>query len=344
MKAHHTNTSGAARRAGTAILARRASLAVMALAAAAGAGMAAPALAAPYPCQNVKLVSPYPPGGTTDILARLIAPSLQSSLEVPVIVENRGGASSNIGTEYVARAQPDGCTLLLGNNTGIVINRNLYQLRQDPVKALRPVAEVAAMPLVLYVNPKVPAKTLPELVQLIKHTTTPYSFASGGSGSPQHLAGELFKLATGTDLLHIPYKGQGPAMMDVVGGQVQMAFETTAVLAPQAKAGRVVALATTGATRADGFKDLPTMTESGFKDFIITNWYGVFAPAEVPEALVTRLNKAVESALAAPETAARLAELGSEKVGGSANDFAAFVTSEVPRWEAVVKRSNAKVD
>ncbi|ARP85351.1 Bug family tripartite tricarboxylate transporter substrate binding protein [Bordetella genomosp. 9] len=301
------------------------------------------AQAAPYPCQNLKIVSPYPPGGTTDILARLIAPSLQGDLGVPVIVENRGGASSNIGTEYVARAEPDGCTVLLGNNTGIVINRNLYKLRLDPVEALRPVAEVAAMPLVLYVNPKVPAKTLPELVGLLQKSGT-YSFASGGSGSPQHLAGELFRLATGADLLHIPYKGQGPAMMDVVGGQVQMAFETTAALSPQAKAGRVVPLATTGATRAAGFTDIPTMTEAGFKNFVITNWYGVFAPAGTPPALVTQLHAAVAKALANPEVAGKLAELGSEKVGGSPEEFAAFVASEVPRWEEVVKRSNAKVD
>jgi tripartite-type tricarboxylate transporter receptor subunit TctC len=312
--------------------------------AAIAAGAALPAHAEPYPCQNLKIVSPYPPGGTTDILARLIAPSLQKSLDVPVIVENRGGASSNIGTEYVARANPDGCTLLLGNNTGVVINRNLYALRLDPVKALRPVAEVAAMPLVLYVNPKVPAKTLPELVKLLRSGSTPYSFASGGSGSPQHLAGELFKLATGTDILHIPYKGQAPAMMDVVGGQVQMAFETTAALSPQAKAGRVVPLATTGATRAEGYTDIPTMTEAGFKDFVITNWYGVFAPAGTSDALVTRLNAAVDGALASPEVAGKLAELGSEKVSGSAATFAAFVDSEVPRWEAVVKRSHAKVD
>jgi tripartite-type tricarboxylate transporter receptor subunit TctC len=328
-----TRTTGSARR-------RLLAAAIVGMAACAGL----PAHAQPYPCQNLKIVSPYPPGGTTDILARLIAPSLQKSLEVPVIVENRGGASSNIGTEYVARAQPDGCTVLLGNNTGVVINRNLYSLRLDPVQALRPVAEVAAMPLVLYVNPKVPAKTLPELVQLLRSSSAPYSFASGGSGSPQHLAGELFKLATGTDILHIPYKGQGPAMMDVIGGQVQIAFETTAALSPQAKAGRVVPLATTGATRAEGYADIPTMTEAGYKNFVITNWYGVFAPAGVDDALVTRLNGAVESALASPEVSNKLAELGSEKVSGSASAFAAFVSSEVPRWEEVVKRSHAKVD
>lgn len=299
----------------------------------------------PYPCANLRLVSPYPPGGTTDILARLISPSMQQTLGVPVIVDNKAGASSNIGTEFVARAQADGCTLLLGNNTGVVINRNLYALRIDPVKDLRPVAYVAAMPLVLYVNPKVPAGNVRELLDLVKRKPGTYNFASGGSGSPQHLAGELLKLQGNVEMLHIPYKGQGPAMTDVIAGQVQIAFETTAALLPQAQAGRVKPLATTGSTRADAFPELPTLMEAGFKDFEVTNWYGVFAPAGLPDALTTRLNAAINTALASPQVSAKLAELGSAKVaGGSAQDFAGFVQAEVPRWEDVVKRSNAKVD
>ena len=298
----------------------------------------------PYPCRIITLVSPYPAGGTTDILARLLAPSLQASLGATVIVDNRGGASSNIGTEYVAKATPDGCTALLGNNTGIVINRNLYKLRLDPVTALQPVAKVAAMPLVLYVNPKVPATTVTELVTLLKAKPGVYNFASGGSGSPQHLAGELFKLAAGVDMQHIPYKGQGPAMMDVIAGQVQVAFETTAALYPQAQAGRVTPLATTGEARSDAFPAVPTMREAGFPDLALTNWYGVFVPAGVPQDRVQRLSAALETALAAPDVRARLAELGSEPVGGSPEQFQRFVKAEVPLWESTVKRSGAKVD
>ncbi|WP_459616102.1 Bug family tripartite tricarboxylate transporter substrate binding protein [Bordetella sp. 2513F-2] len=305
----------------------------------------APALAAGWNCANVRFVSPYPPGGTTDILARLLAPSLQESLGVPIVVDNRAGASSNIGTEFVARSAPDGCTLLLGNNTGVVINRNLYTLRIDPVKDLQPIAQVAAMPLVLYVNPGVPARTVEELVALLKREPGKYNFASGGSGSPQHLAGELLKLRAGVDMLHIPYKGQGPAMTDVIAGQVQIAFETTGALLPQARAERVRPLATTGARRAEAFPDLPTLDEAGYDGFVVTNWYGVFAPAGLPADLTRRLNEAVNRALVSPDVAAKLADMGSAQVGGeSAQTFASFIQKEVPVWEDVVRRSNAKVD
>jgi tripartite-type tricarboxylate transporter receptor subunit TctC len=309
-----------------------------------GAAAAAQTSAEPYPCRVITLVSPYPAGGTTDILARLLAPKLQASLGATVIVDNRGGASSNIGTEYVAKAAPDGCTALLGNNTGIVINRNLYSLRLDPVTALQPVAKVAAMPLVLYVNPKVPAATVAELVTLLKAKPGVYNFASGGSGSPQHLAGELFKLAAGVDMQHIPYKGQGPAMMDVIAEQVQVAFETTAALYPQAQAGRVVPLATTGTARSDAFPAVPTMREAGYPDLALTNWYGVFVPTGVAQDRVQRLSAALTSALESPDVRAKLTELGSEPVSGTPADFQRFIQAEVPLWETTVKRSGAKVD
>lgn len=300
--------------------------------------------AAALDCNNVRFVSPYPPGGTTDILARLLAPSMQQTLGVPIVVDNKPGASSNIGTEFVARAKPDGCTILLGNNTGIVINRNLYSLRIDPVKDLAPVAYVAAVPLVLYVNPKVEVSNVAELTEQVRKEPTKYSFASGGSGSPQHLAGELLKIRADIDMLHVPYKGQGPAMMDVIGGQIPIAFETTATLLNQARGGLVKPLATTGAQRAAAFPELPTMIESGFPGFEITNWYGVFAPSGVPQAIVDALNQAVNTALAQPDVAAKLADMGSAKVSGSAAEFARFIDAEVPRWEEVVKRSNAKLD
>jgi tripartite-type tricarboxylate transporter receptor subunit TctC len=308
------------------------------------ATIAAPAVAANYPCQTLTIVSPYPPGGTTDILARLLAPSLQKSLGVTVIVDNRAGASSNIGTGYVARANPDGCTALLGNNTGVVINRNLYKLSQDPIKALAPVAAVAAVPLVLYVNAAVPVKSVNELVSQAKADPKKFSFASGGSGSPQHLAGELLKLQKGIDMLHVPYKGQGPAMADVIAGHIPVAFETTTALRPHIKSGKVRPLATTGASAATTLPDFPTMKSLGYTDFDITNWYGVFVPAGTPAHLIEQLNGAVNTALASTDTAAKLADMGSSKVAGSPKDFAAFITQEVPRWEMLVKKSNAKVD
>ena len=297
-----------------------------------------------YPCATVKLISPYPPGGTTDILARLVAPGLGKELGTTVIVDNKAGASSNIGTEYVATSAPDGCTLLLGNNTGVVINRNLYKLRVDPVKNLAPVVGVASVPLVLYVNNAVAARSFNELVDLAQKNPGKLSYASGGSGSPQHLMGELLKLEKHLDIVHIPYKGQGPAMQDVVAGQVQMAFETTTVIAPQLPNGRIRALATTGATRSKNIPDVPTMKELGLPDFVVENWYGVFAPAKTPPALLQRLNQALVKVLHGKEGETSLEKMGSSDVPETQEAFAKFIARELPLWESVVKRSGAKVD
>lgn len=307
--------------------------------------IAAPALAQePYPCQLVKIISPYPPGGTTDILARLIAPGLAAELGTNVIVENKGGASSNIGTQYVTTAAPDGCTLLLGNNTGVVINRNLYTLRNDPVSTLAPVAEVAAVPLVLYVNASVPARTADELFTLIRSKPGEFNFASGGSGSPQHLMGEMLKLDMKLDMIHIPYRGQGPALADVIAGQVPIAFETTTAIAPQLSSGRIRALATTGTVRSKSLPDVPTMKELGHANFVIDNWYGIFAPAKTPAALIQRLNLGVVKALKSPTLAKNLDEMGSDDVAGTPEQFAGFIAKELPYWESLVKRTGAKVD
>lgn len=299
---------------------------------------------APYPCATVKFVSPYPPGGTTDILARLLQPGLTKELGTTVIVENRAGASSNIGTESVSTSAPDGCTLLLGNNTGVAINRTLYKLRVDPVQGLVPIGEVASVPLVLYVNNSVPAANLNQLIELVRKNPGKYSYASGGSGSPQHLMGELLKLEKNLDIVHIPYKGQGPAMQDVVAGQVQMAFETTTVIAPQLGSGRIRALATTGATRSKNMASVPTMKELGMPDFVTENWYGVFAQAKTPPALVQRLSAALNKVLDSKDVQANLEKMGSSDVKRTPEEFSKFIATELPLWESVVKRSGAKVD
>jgi tripartite-type tricarboxylate transporter receptor subunit TctC len=292
----------------------------------------------------VKIVSPYPPGGTTDILSRLLAPGLAKELGTTVIVDNKGGASSNIGTEFVSGAAPDGCTLLLGNNTGIVINRNLYKLRLDPVKNLAPVVEVASVPLVLYVNASEPAKTLDELVKGVKAQPGKYSFASGGSGSPQHLMGEMLKLDMKLDMTHIPYRGQGPALADVISGQVPVAFETTTAIASQLNGGRIRALATTGATRSKNLPNVPTMKELGHANFVVENWYGVFVPAKTPAPLVERLNRDLIKVMKSPEVSRSLTEMGSSDVAGTPQQFAQFIGKELPYWESLVKRSGARVD
>ncbi len=308
------------------------------------AAIALPAAAQDYPKQTIRIVSPYPPGGTTDILARILAPKLSASLGQPVIVENKAGASGNIGTEFVARAAPDGYTLLLGNNTGVVINRNLYKLGVDPSRALAPVALVALVPSVLYVNPAIPANTLEEFVALVRRSPGKYSFASAGSGSPQHLAGEMLKLAYGLDLVHVPYKGSGPAISDVISGQVPIGFESTAALVSFIESGRARPLATTGARRSISLPNVPTMMEAGLTDFDLTNWYGLFAPAGTPKSIVDRLNAEVRKIMASPDVSEKLTKMGSAVPPGSADDFAAFIQAEVPRWAEVVKRSGAKAD
>jgi tripartite-type tricarboxylate transporter receptor subunit TctC len=297
-----------------------------------------------YPCSVLKIVSPYPPGGTTDILARLIAPGLSKELGVPVVVDNKAGASSNIGTESVVRAPPDGCTALLGNNTGIVINRNLYSLKYDPTRDLPVVGLVGSTPLLLYVNADVPAKTVTELIALLKKQPDKYFYASGGSGSPQHLLGEMIKLQKNVSMEHVPYRGQGPALQDVLAGNAQIAFETTTALAPQIKSPRIRVLAITSEKRDAKFSDVPTMTESGLNDFVFENWYGLFVPAKTPPALVQRLYRELQQVLKSPDLTARLEELGSRDVSGSPEEAARFIAKEVPQWEDVVKRSGAKVD
>ena len=299
---------------------------------------------AEYPCSVVKIVSPYPPGGASDVLARILVPGLTKQLGVNIIVENKTGASGNIGTEFVSSAAGDGCTLLLGNSTGIVINRNLYKLRSDPILSLKPVVEVAAVPMVLYVNSSVPANSVAELITLIKKEPGKYSFASPGSGSTHHLLGELLKLEQKLDMTHIPYRGSGPAIADVLAGQVPMAFESTGAMVPHLNSGKVRALATTGSVRAKNLPDVPTMKELGYPKFVVENWYGIFVPAKTPASLVNILNKEINKILVSAEVAESLAKMGSINSEQTPEQFAAFIKKEIPYWELLVKQSGATAD
>jgi tripartite-type tricarboxylate transporter receptor subunit TctC len=274
----------------------------------------------------------------------MLVPGLSKQLNASVIVENKTGASGNIGTEFVSSAAGDGCTLLLGNSTGIVINRNLYKLRNDPITSLRPVAEVAAVPMVLYVNSSVPANSVAELIALIKKEPGKYSFASPGSGSTHHLLGELLKLEQKLDMTHIPYRGSGPAIADVLAGQVPMAFESTGAMVPHLNSGKVRALATTGSVRAKNLPDVPTMKELGYPKFVVENWYGVFVPAKTPTPLVNQLNKEINKVLASPEVSESLSKMGSLNGEQTPEQFAAFVKKEIPYWELLVKQSGATAE
>ena len=263
---------------------------------------------------------------------------------VNIIVENKTGASGNIGTEFVSSAAGDGCTLLLGNSTGIVINRNLYKLRSDPILSLKPVVEVAAVPMVLYVNSSVPVNSVAELIALIKKEPGKYSFASPGSGSTHHLLGELLKLEQKLDMTHIPYRGSGPAIADVLAGQVPMAFESTGAMVPHLSSGKVRALATTGSVRAKNLPDVPTMKELGYPKFVVENWYGIFVPAKTPTPLVNILNKEINKILVSAEVAESLAKMGSINSEQTPEQFTVFIKKEIPYWELLVKQSGATAD
>lgn len=297
-----------------------------------------------YPCETLILVVPYPPAGNADVVARLIAPGMGASLKKKIIIDNRAGASGSIGTEYVARAAPDGCTALVATNTNIVINRNLYTLKSDPAK-MAAVGRISALPLLLYSSASVPAKSASQLVDLIRKSPGKFSYASPGGGSPHHLAGEMLKLQQKLDLEHIPYRGSGPAMNDVIAGQVPFAFETAGALGPFISSGKINVLATTGSARARGLPNVPTMREAGFDAFVLSpNWYGLLLPESTPPAIVNRLNEALNQTLRSPEIAGRLVEMGSDDVSGSPEEFRKFIGMELPYWRELVQKSGAKVE
>ena len=299
---------------------------------------------ATYPCETLTLVVPYPPAGNADVVARLLASGIASNLGRKVIIDNRAGASGSIGTEYVARAAPDGCTALVATNTNIVINRNLYTLKSDPAK-MAAVGRISALPLLLYSNASIPAANVSQLIDLIRRSPGKFSFASPGGGSPHHLAGEMLKLQQKLDLEHIPYRGSGPAINDVIAGQVPFAFETAGALGPFVGSGKINVLATTGSTRARGFPNVPTMKESGFGEFVLSpNWYGVFLPELTPPAVVNRLNQALNETLKTKDVSGKLAEMGSDDVSGSPEQFRNFIASELPYWRNLVQKSGAKIE
>jgi tripartite-type tricarboxylate transporter receptor subunit TctC len=308
-----------------------------------GLGMGASAQAA-YPDKPVRILVGFSPGGTTDVVARIVAKELTDELGQPFVVENRPGASSNIATEAVARAAPDGYTLLMVAVTS-AINQTLFKkLNFDLVADFAPMALAARVPNVLVVNPNVPAKDVKELVAYAKANPDKVSFASSGSGTSIHMAGELFKLETGLKTLHVPYKGSSPALTDLMGGQVQFMFDNMPSAWPHVQSGKLRALAVTTADRSASAPDLPTMVEAGFPDFDVSSWFGLLAPKGTPPEVVERINAAVNKAMAKPDVKERFAGLGAVPGSGSAADFQTFIKTEVDRWAKVVKASGATVD
>ena len=296
-----------------------------------------------FPCKVVKFIVPYPPGGSSDMLARLMVPGLTQRLGTTIVVENKTGAAGNIGTAAVSTAKGDGCTWLLGNSTNVVISRNLYKLQRDPMEALVPVAEAATVPMVLYVNAQLPIKDVKPFVDYLR-ANPGKSFASPGSGTPHHLLGEQLKLDDGLTVTHVPYRGSGPAIQDVLAGHVAFAFESTSSIVPHLAGDKIRAVATTGEKRSAALPNVPTMKEMGYPKFVVTNWYGVFVPKGTPPELVKRLNAGIRESLKSPEVAEALTKLDSQNVGSDAVQYQQFVTKEGPFWESLVKQTGAKVD
>ena len=299
-----------------------------------------------WPAKPVRLVVPYPAGGPVDVSARLLAPRLQQSLGQPFIVENKPGAGGNIAADFVAKSPPDGYTLVMGAIATHAINPALYRnIPYDALRDFRHVALVVQVPNVLVVNNDVPARNVREFIDLVKKNPGKFDFASGSTGSTGHLAGELFKQMTGTFMVHIPYRGAGPAVTDLLAGRVQLMFDNLASALPNIKAGKVRALAVTTLKRSSSLKETPTLDESGLKGFDMTTWWGVMAPARTPDAIVERLATEIGTILDEPDVKARLAAMGSERPDvRTPAQFTAFVDKELKTYAPLVKRSGASVD
>lgn len=298
-----------------------------------------------YPDRVVRIINPYPPGGSVDVMARILAQKLSDNLGQQFIVENRSGGGGNTGSDYVAKAEPDGYTLLFTAPGPLTVNQTLYtKLAFDPAKDFAPIALFATAPIVLIVNPAVPANNVQELIALAKREPGKINFASAGNGTTNHLSGELFKSRANIDIVHVPYRGAGPAMNDIVGGHVQMFFDLMPVVLPQIATGKVRALANAGAKRPSALPDVPTIAEQGLAGFDASSWYGLVAPARTPEPVLAKLRDEVAKALKAPDMIARIHELGSEPGTVFGSDFGAFMAAETRKWADVIRTSGAKAD
>ena len=300
---------------------------------------------ATFPSKPVRLVVPFTPGGSTDILARAVGQKLSESWGQPVVIDNRPGAGGIIGMETVARAAPDGYTLVMGHVGTLAANPALYKtLPYDPVKDFAPVTLIAMVPNVLVVGPAMPTRTVAEFIALAKAKPGKFDYGSGGNGSAAHLATEYFKLTAGVDLQHIPYKGTAPALADLLGGQIALMITGLPPVLPHAKSGKLRILGVASLHRLKQFPDIPTIAESGVPGFEATQWYGILAPAATPKDIVAKLNREFVKSLRDPAVAEKLAGEGADPVGDSPEQFAAFIRSEIDLWGRVIRATGARAD
>jgi len=306
---------------------------------------AAPARALDYPGHPVTLIVAFPPGGASDVLSRIIARRLEQFLGQPFVIENRPGAGGNVAAETVAHAAPDGYTLLNANNAILATNAALYRrINFDAEADFAPIGLIGSQANILVVNPALPVHSLAELIALAKANPGKLNFASSGHGLAAHLAGELFKVEAGVDLVHVPYKGAAPALQDVVAGHVQMMFATASSVVSHIREGRLRPLAVTTLRRSSVVPDIPTMDELGIKNFDATTWHGLVAPARTPPAVVEALHGALAATLDDAAVAKSLGDLGIDIIGGTPANFSAYIRSEIPKWTAIVKASGARLD
>jgi len=312
------------------------------------AATAAPAAspADTYPSRIVKMIVPFPAGGTTDIFARHIGDRLAKAFGHNFVIDNRGGAGGNIGSDAVAKADPDGYTLLVGTVGTHAINSSLYaRMPYDPLKDFAPVAYLAGVPNIMEVNPKnVKATTVQEFIAEAKASPKKLSFASSGNGTSIHLSGEMFKQMTGVELVHVPYRGSAPAVNDLIAGQVDLMFDNLPSSIEQVRGGNLRAIAVTSLKRSVALPDVPTIAESGLPGFDASSWFAIFAPAKTPPEIVAKLNAEVLKALADPELQKRFADIGGEIRPYKPDELGAFVKAEIEKWAKVVKTSGAKIE
>ena len=303
------------------------------------------ARAADYPTRAVTLVVAFPPGGASDVLARIVGKKLEQILGQPFVIDNRPGAGGNVAADAVAHAAPDGYTLLLGNNAILATNAALYKkINFNPDTDFAPIGLVGSQANILVVNPALPVNSMAELIALAKASPGKLNFASSGHGLAAHLAGELFKAEAKIDLIHVPYKGAAPALQDVIAGHVQMMFATASSVVPHIRDGKVRALGVTTLRRSAVLPDIATIDELGIKGFDATTWHGLVAPARTPKEVVAALNRALAAALVDRAVKKSLGDLGVDIAGGTPDEFAAYIKSEIPKWTAIVKASGAKLD